>query len=171
MEPNIEGILVNLLSKSLILFVFAVLAACSASEAPKAQEGIALEVFKSPTCGCCGKWVTHLEESGFNTTVRNQNSLDSIKKKLGVPANMQTCHTGVSADGYFFEGHIPAKFVTAFLANPPENAAGLAVPGMPAGSPGMEMGDRFKPYSVILVKKDGTTEVYAEVASLEEQHQ
>ena len=74
---------------------------------------------------------------------------------------MQSCHTGVSADGYFFEGHIPAKFVTAFLANPPENAAGLAVPGMPAGSPGMEMGDRFNPYSVILVKKDGTTEVYA----------
>ncbi|MFT7524942.1 MAG: hypothetical protein ACI9LY_000074 [Arenicella sp.] len=97
--------------------------------------------------------------------------LDSIKKKLGVSVNMQSCHTAVSADGNFFEGHIPGKFITGFLAKPPKNAAGLAVPSMPAGSSGMEMGDRFNLYSATLAKKGSPTEAYAEVSSLEEQHQ
>lgn len=160
----------NFLSKNLIFFVFFTLAACSSSSEPETRDAIAIEVFKSPTCGCCGKWVAHLEESGFDPAVRNKNSLESIKKKLGVPANLQSCHTGVSANGYFFEGHIPAKLIAEFLASPPENAAGLAVPGMPAGSPGMEMGDRFSPYSVFLVKTDGTTEVYAKVNAMEAQY-
>lgn len=160
----------NFLSKNLIFSVFVTLAACSSSSEPEMRDAIAIEVFKSPTCGCCGKWVAHLEESGFNPAVRNENSLESTKKKLGVPTNLQSCHTGVSANGYFFEGHIPAKLIAEFLANPPENAAGLAVPGMPAGSPGMEMGDRFSPYSVFLVKKDGATEVYAKVNAMEAQY-
>ena len=135
-----------------------------------ATQGIAIEVFKSPTCGCCDKWVSHIEGNGFAPTIRNRNSFDDIKKQFNIPANLQSCHTGVTSDGYFFEGHIPAKYIVAFIANPPEGAIGLAVPGMPAGSPGMEMGDRFPPYEVLLVKADGSTEPFATVSSLEEQY-
>lgn len=160
----------NLISKNLCLFVLVVLTGCSFAKEPEESGVIALEVFKSPTCGCCGEWVDHLEAAGFNPLVRDQNSLEPIKEKYGIPANMQSCHTGVSTEGYFFEGHVPAKFISSFLANPPKNAVGLAVPGMPAGSPGMEMGDRFDPYRVMLVMKDGSTEVYARIASIDEQY-
>jgi len=158
---------------SILSIIFMALVACSESSAPEsseAKQSIAIEVFKSPSCGCCGLWVSHIEENGFDPTIRNRNSLDAIKKKLNISANMQSCHTGVTSDGYFFEGHIPAKHITAFIANPPEGAIGLAVPGMPAGSPGMEMGDRFTPYEVLLVKADGSTEPFATVSSLEEQY-
>ncbi|WP_269620255.1 DUF411 domain-containing protein [Zhongshania sp. BJYM1] len=129
----------------------------------------ALDVFKSPSCGCCGKWVDHLEEHGFTTKVYHPGDLDQKKVALGVPRNLSSCHTGVSENGYFFEGHVPASVVASFLANPPADAAGLAVPGMPVGSPGMEMGGRFTPYSVILVKNDGTTEVFARMESYNDQ--
>ncbi len=158
---------------SFLSFVLVALAACSDSSLPEenagVSRGLAIEVFKSPTCGCCGKWVSHIQENGFDPTIRNRNSLDAIKKKLNIPPQLQSCHTGVTADGYFFEGHIPAKHITANLANPPVGAIGLAVPGMPAGSPGMEMGDRFTPYEILLVKADGSTESFAAVSSLEEQ--
>lgn len=149
--------------------VFVFLSACSGSDPTDSDKGIALEVFKSPTCGCCGKWVSHLEKAGFNPTVRNQSSLDNIKKKFNISAELQSCHTAVTAEGFFFEGHIPAKFIQEFLSNPPEGAVGLAVPGMPAGSPGMEMGDRFSAYSIILIKTDGTREIFANVSSAQEQ--
>lgn len=159
---------------SFLSFVLVALAACSDSSLPEenagVSKGLAIEVFKSPTCGCCGKWVSHIQENGFDPTIRNRNSLDAIKKKLNIPRELQSCHTGVTAEGYFFEGHIPAKHITAFLANTPEGAIGLAVPGMPAGSPGMEMGDRFTPYEVLLVKADGSTEPFFAVSSLEEQY-
>ena len=158
---------------SILSIIFMALAACSESSIPEssvATQGIAIEVFKSPTCGCCDKWVSHIEGNGFAPTIRNRNSFDDIKKQFNIPANLQSCHTGVTSDGYFFEGHIPAKYIVAFIANPPEGAIGLAVPGMPAGSPGMEMGDRFPPYEVFLVKADGSTEPFATVSSLEEQY-
>jgi len=77
----------------------------------------------------------------------------------------QSCHTAVSSHGYVFEGHVPARHIKAFLANPPADAIGLAVPGMPLGSPGMEVGSRFDPYEVLLLKKDGSSEVFARVDS------
>lgn len=149
--------------------IFVSLVACSGSDSIGSEKNIALEVYKSPTCGCCGKWVDHLEGEGFNPVIRNKNSLDSIKKKFKIPSELQSCHTGVSAEGYVFEGHIPAKFIQAFLSSPPDGAIGLAVPGMPLGSPGMEVGDRFSPYSIILIKSDGSQEVFTEVSSAEEQ--
>lgn len=158
---------------SIISIISMAILACSESSAPESPavaETISIEVFKSPTCGCCGKWVSHLEEHGFEPTIRNQNSLVAIKKKHNIPENLQSCHTGVTSDGYFFEGHIPAKHIAAFIANPPEGAIGLSVPGMPTGSPGMEMGDRFTPYEVLLVKANGSTEPFAAVTSLEEQY-
>ncbi len=135
----------------------------------KTEAALSLEVFKTPTCGCCGLWVSHLDENGFSTSVKDMNSLASIKKRFNITPELQSCHTGVSSDGFFFEGHIPAKYITQFLAAPPENAAGLSVPGMPVGSPGMEVGERFSPYNILLVKTDGNTEVYAHVSSASEQ--
>lgn len=128
-----------------------------------------LEVFKSPSCGCCGKWVKHIEDNGFTATVQHPSSLNETKALLGIPPNLSSCHTGVSAEGYFFEGHVPASVMARFLARPPAGAAGLAVPGMPAGSPGMEMGSQFTPYNVMLVMKDGTTEVFARMESYNDQ--
>lgn len=153
-----------------LLSIFLVsLFACSSDSESGRPEAIVLDVYKSPTCGCCGKWVSHIEEKGFEVEVHNHNSLDPVKKKLGIPSHLQSCHTGVSESGYFFEGHIPAKYITQFLSKPTEGAVGLAVPGMPAGSPGMEMGDQFSPYEILLVKSDGSTEVFARVSRYEEQ--
>lgn len=161
--------------KRFLILVFVTLSACAESDSGNvadsdktASETLKLEVFKTPTCGCCGEWVSHLTDNGFSTLVQDRETLESIKADLHIPAEFQSCHTAVSEYGYFFEGHIPAKFIKQFLASPPENAAGLAVPGMPIGSPGMEMGGRFDPYKIFLVKKDGTTEIFAEVNSADE---
>lgn len=165
----------NAFKQNIFAVGFLALVACTKSPAPQAPEvaqakpGIAMEVYKSPTCGCCGLWVSHIEDSGFAASIREPSSMDTIKKKLNIPNKMQSCHTAVSAEGYFFEGHIPAKHISAFLANPPKDALGLAVPGMPVGSPGMEIGDRFTPYDVLLLKADGSSEVFAVVSSKEEQ--
>ncbi len=160
------------------------LVSCSKSTAPESLTSVpslenaiasketvnaAITVFKSPSCGCCGIWVDHLQEEGIDTIVQDMDSLDDIKQQFKLGPELQSCHTGVSSDGYFFEGHIPAKFIRQFLQNPPEGAAGLTVPGMPIGSPGMEVGDRFNPYDVFLVKNDGTTKVFASISSAQEQ--
>jgi len=136
---------------------------------PMQVKPLELTIFKSPTCGCCGKWIDHVENNGIETKVRNHQSIAPVKNRFHIPSNYQSCHTSVSEAGYFFEGHIPAKYIQAFLANPPEGAAGLAVPGMPMGSPGMEVGEKFQPYQIFLLKKDGSVEVFADVNTLEEQ--
>jgi len=122
-----------------------------------------LDVFKSPTCGCCGKWVSHIEENGLVAKTYHPDNLNVVKQKLGIAAEFQSCHTGVSKDGYVFEGHIPADVMQRFLAEKPKGALGLAVPGMPMGSPGMEMGDRRDSYDVLLLMKDGTASVYQHI--------
>lgn len=115
-------------------------------------------VYKSPTCGCCGKWVEHMEQAGFSVDVENMNDVAPVKRKLGVPARMQSCHTAKVGD-YLVEGHVPADLVRRMLDEKPD-IKGLAVPGMPMGSPGME-GPRKDPYNVIAVGKDGGYRVYA----------
>jgi hypothetical protein len=136
-----------------------------------AEEGTAvhLDVYKSPTCGCCVKWMDHVAENGYTSTGHHPQDLGELKRELGVPARYGSCHTGVSEDGYVFEGHVPARFITQFLADPPEGALGLTVPAMPVGSPGMEYKDQFMPYEVLLLKKDGSVEVFASVESYEQQ--
>lgn len=130
---------------------------------------IALDVYKSPTCGCCGSWIEHIEKSAFVTKTIHPADLSLEKSQRGIQPMYRSCHTAVSKDGYVFEGHVPAKYIEKFLADKPKGAIGLAVPGMPAGSPGMEMGDMFTPYPVLLLKKDGTSEVYAQINSFEDQ--
>ena len=117
-------------------------------------------VHKSPTCGCCTGWVEHMRHAGFPVEVRNANDVEPIKRRVGVPAGKGSCHTAEVA-GYFVEGHVPAEDVKRLLAQKPK-ARGLTVPGMPVGSPGMEVpGGRVQPYAVELVKGDGSTEVFA----------
>lgn len=130
-----------------------------------------MDVYKSPTCGCCGKWVEHAGQHGFSLTTHHPQDLDKVKIQHGIAPQYQSCHTAVSGQGYVFEGHIPARYIREFLAAPPAGALGLAVPGMPVGSPGMAVGDRFMPYQVLLLKRDGGVEVFAEVSSLAQQYQ
>lgn len=130
---------------------------------------IHLDVHKEPSCGCCVIWIEHMEKQGFATTVHHPDDLNALKAELGILPEWQSCHTAVTANGHLFEGHVPARYISSFLAAPPENALGLAVPGMPIGSPGMEMGERFTAYDVILMKKDGRSEVYASIKSAADQ--
>ncbi|ABE56822.1 protein of unknown function DUF411 [Shewanella denitrificans OS217] len=135
---------------------------------PKAEPIPELSVYKDANCGCCEKWLTHVEQRGFRVKSHNIDKLFEFKTAKGIPASLQSCHTAVSSQGYVFEGHIPAKFISAFLASPPKGALGLTVPAMPVGSPGMEYQDKFRPYQVLQLNADGSTYVYAEVKSLEE---
>lgn len=139
--------------------------------AQQTTTGQTLSVYKSPTCGCCGDWVTHIEAAHFDAVIYHPPDLNRIKADWAISPLHQSCHIAISKAGYVFEGHIPAKYVRQFLDNPPEDAIGLAVPAMPVGSPGMEMGDRFSPYQVLLLKKDGGSEVFARVNVQEEQYQ
>ena len=95
--------------------------------------------------------------------VKDHQNLQEIKEQHSIKPKYQSCHTAVSEEGYVFEGHIPSKFIKQFLSNPEADAIGLAVPGMPLGSPGMEVQGRFMPYDVLVLFKDGSSEVYAEV--------
>ncbi len=117
-------------------------------------------VHKSESCGCCGLWVEHMKQAGFPVEVRNLDNVNPIKERLGVPLGKGSCHTA-EVGGYFVEGHVPAGDVKRLLAEKPA-ARGLVLPGMPAGSPGMEMPDgRVQPYVVELVVEDGNTEAFA----------
>ncbi|MDT0632196.1 DUF411 domain-containing protein [Rubrivirga sp. S365] len=120
-----------------------------------------LTVYKSPTCGCCKTWATYMEGEGFRVESRDVADLTAVKDSLGVPSDLASCHTGV-VDGYVVEGHVPAEHVRRLLAERPE-ARGLAVPGMPIGSPGMEQGDLRQPYDVLVVGEGGEAAVYAHV--------
>jgi hypothetical protein len=117
-------------------------------------------VNKTPTCGCCGLWVKHLQTAGFAVQVNDMENLTPIKERVGVPFGMGSCHTA-EVDGYFIEGHVPADDIKLLLRERPQ-AKGLTVPGMPAGSPGMEVpSGRVDRYDVLLVGKDGKTSVFA----------
>ena len=172
----------NTFSKKIILKVSAALTAvlltvgCSEAKTVKAeiqhskQQSIVLDVYKSPTCGCCKKWINHIDDNGFQSKIHNRQDVSSIKSDKGIEPRYRSCHTAISKDGYVFEGHIPAKFIQQFLKEKhPDTVIGLSVPAMPLGSPGMEMGDKFHPYKVLLLKTDGTYEIYASVQNSEEQ--
>ena len=122
-----------------------------------------LVVHKTPTCGCCKKWMKHLKENGFNTNPQDHQNLNDIKDMHNIKPEYRSCHTAVSSDGFIFEGHIPSKYITQFLSENHDDAIGLSVPGMPLGSPGMEFENRFMPYDVLILFQDGSSKVYAEI--------
>lgn len=119
-----------------------------------------VEVWKEPSCGCCKDWVTHLEKAGFAVRV-NDTGAAAARTRLGIPQKLGSCHTA-SVEGYALEGHVPAKEIRRLLKERPQ-AIGLAVPGMPIGSPGMDTpasNNRKDPYDVLLVKTDGSSSMY-----------
>ncbi len=117
-------------------------------------------VYKSPTCGCCVKWVEHMENAGFEVESRDMRDMSSIKQQLGVPRSASSCHTAI-VDGYIIEGHVPSRYVLQLLQDKPD-LSGIAVSGMPIGSPGME-GPNAKPYEIVTFSGDSLTGVYATV--------
>lgn len=141
--------------------IFSISLSSFEQEYTSAQNKFSLLVHKTPTCGCCKKWVKHLEDNSFSTMIKDHQNLQKIKTQYSIKPKYQSCHTAVSKEGYIFEGHIPSKFIKNFLADPEPNAIGLSVPGMPLGSPGMEVEGRFMPYDVLVLYKDGSSKVYA----------
>lgn len=114
-------------------------------------------VYKTPTCGCCGKWVEHMKANGFQVVVHDVPSTADYRRRYGIPDRLQSCHTAI-VNGYTIEGHVPANDVKRLLLKKPK-ARGIVVPGMPMGSPGME-GARKDSYSVILLGNNGEETVY-----------
>jgi len=115
-------------------------------------------VYKSPSCGCCSKWVTHLQDNGFEVNAINRNDMNSVKSEAGIPRKLASCHTAV-VGGYLIEGHVPAADIRRLLKERPA-VAGLSVPGMPMGSPGME-GARQDTYKVLTFTKQGDSSVFS----------
>lgn len=117
-----------------------------------------ITVYKSPACRCCDRWADYLEENGFSVAVQKRRNMQAMKRELGVQPQFQSCHTAVVGD-YVIEGHVPASDIRRLLEEKPD-IRGLAVPGMPMGSPGME-GPRKDPYSVISIDKEGKGTVFS----------
>ncbi|WP_264212211.1 DUF411 domain-containing protein [Leisingera thetidis] len=121
----------------------------------------AIRIMKSPACGCCTAWADHLAAAGLETEVREvpDDQLWQMKEQLGITGELASCHTAL-AGAYVIEGHVPAADIRRLLAERPD-ALGLTVPGMPVGSPGMEMGEEREAFDTLLIKPDGRTEVFA----------
>ena len=126
-----------------------------------AQARESVTVYKDPTCGCCAKWVDHLKQQGFSTKTNEVGNIDEIKTQNHVPRQARSCHTAL-VGGYVIEGHVPASDIQRLLKERPAGIVGLAVPGMPLGSPGMEVtGGKTQAYDVLAFDKDGNTRVFA----------
>jgi len=123
-----------------------------------AQTSDTVEMYKSPYCGCCGKWAEHMTKAGFKVQAHEVEDVPAMRKKLGMPDKLGSCHTA-KVGNYLLEGHVPPDDVKRLLKEKPK-ALGLAVPGMPAGSPGMDV-PNSPPYDTLLVQKDGATRVFA----------
>jgi hypothetical protein len=116
-------------------------------------------VYKNPYCGCCNNWIAYLKENGYAVKSENTPMLPAMKEAVGITPELASCHTAV-VDGYVLEGHVPAEDIKRLLEERPQ-IKGLAVPGMPIGSPGMEQGNLKEKYDVIAIKKDGSTYIYS----------
>ncbi len=143
------------MKRQLILAVFALTPGGGALASEAGQ------VWRAPSCQCCEAWANHMRAAGFDLTINDlpRSELDAKKSALGIPANFAGCHTA-KIGKYVIEGHVPAEDVQKLIATG-QDAIGLSVPGMPAGSPGMETGGESTPYDVMLIKADGTAEVFA----------
>lgn len=146
-----------------LLAPLALLACASAATAAT------LDVVKTPTCGCCAVWVERMRAAGFTVTTRDVADTAPIAKAAGVPDRLRSCHTA-RIGGYAIEGHVPAADIKRLLAQKPAGVVGLSVPGMVAGSPGMEMGGRVDRYQVMLIRKDGKHTVWATYGGTAEAH-
>ena len=123
-----------------------------------AQTTPTVDVYKSPTCGCCGKWIDHMKKNGFKVEIHEVDNIPASRKKLGMPEKLGSCHTS-KVGNYVVEGHVPAQDIQRLLKEKPK-ALGLAIPSMPPGVPGMDI-PNSPPYETLLVQADGSTSVFA----------
>ncbi|MBB1371906.1 MULTISPECIES: DUF411 domain-containing protein [unclassified Pseudoalteromonas] len=143
--------------------------ATSSADSPKKQE-LKLTVYKDKNCGCCKGWIEHIHQSDINTKAIDADDMGLIKSQYQIKPNQRSCHTAVSANGFVFEGHVPAKFIKQFLSEKhPAHIIGLTVPAMPLGTPGMEMGDAFHKYNIEFITTNTTTGVYKHISQYDEQ--
>lgn len=145
----------HLTRRNILLLAPAALLACAGRAA-----AATIDVVKSPTCGCCTQWVEHLRAAGFEVRVTEAEDVAPASRRLGVPDDLRSCHTA-SIEGYAIEGHVPAADIRRLLQERPQ-AAGLAVPGMPMGSPGMEQGGTAEPFATVLFSRDGRRRLFAQ---------
>lgn len=145
------------ISKTLLALSLLVVNVGVSAETP--GKPIDIVVHRSPTCSCCGKWLEHLKENGFNVEDVVTDDVQSIKDKYGITRELASCHTAI-IDGYVIEGHVPAKDIKKILADKPK-VVGIAVPGMVNGSPGMEMGDQKAPYKVLSFDREKQVKVFS----------
>jgi hypothetical protein len=138
--------------------VFAVIAP-RAALAARAAAPIAMTVYKSPACGCCKEWITHVEANGFACRIVDMDDVTPMKRTAGVPKKLESCHTAL-VGAYVIEGHVPADLIKGLLARKPK-VLGLSVPDMPLGAPGMETSGPAQPYKVMAFMKDGSSRLYA----------
>lgn len=153
------------MNKKAIILVSVILLSLAGVFAFQSDGAPILVVYKNPSCGCCASWIDHMEEAGFTVEVRDTEDMNAVKQQQGVNASFASCHTAI-IDGYVVEGHVPAADVTRMLAERPA-ILGLAVPGMPVGSPGMEQGspENYDAYDVMTFDGTGATSVYHSVAA------
>jgi hypothetical protein len=145
--------------RTLILCVAGVVVLGAASAGQQKAKPIPISVYKSPSCGCCVQWIDYMRKNGFDPKVQDVENIGALKLKLGVRAEFSSCHTS-EIGGYVVEGHVPVEVVQRLLKERPK-IAGIAVPNMPAGSPGMEVPDgRKDPYNILAFTSDGKTTVY-----------
>ena len=136
--------------------IFLGLIAATLSYAETVKE---MTVYKSPYCGCCGKWIDTMKKEGFKINTIVKEKFNDVKVKNGITQNTASCHTAL-IDGYVIEGHVNYSAIKKLLSEKPKDIKGLTVPGMVVGSPGMEMGNKKMPYNILAIKKDDTTVVY-----------
>ncbi|KYC43383.1 CopG family transcriptional regulator [Scytonema hofmannii PCC 7110] len=150
---------------SIITTGFAVIACATVAVADtKPYSGTQeITVYRSPSCGCCGAWVEHMQKHGFQIKDIKTDQIEAIKQKYNLPQELASCHTAI-IDGYVMEGHIPANDIKRFLQQK-SNLAGLAVPGMPVGTPGMELGNKKQPFAVVAFDNKGEVKIFQEYQS------
>lgn len=144
-----------------LILIALTLAACkpAVESAAESAAGPLVEVWKSPTCSCCSKWIEHLKSNGFRVVVNNEAKMTPVKAALGVPQELASCHSA-KVGGYVVEGHVPASDIKRLLDEHPEGK-GIAAPGMPIGSPGMEDGNQHPPYKVVQFGANGERRVFS----------
>ena len=148
--------------KQIVVFLVAiavVMSLTTATSAATASVPLEITVYRDPFCSCCEGWIDYLTNQGFQPTSVKTSTIDTLKQQYGVPNDLASCHTAV-INGYVVEGHVPADDIKRLLAEQPKDVAGISVPGMPIGTPGMESGDVREPFTVFSFDKQGNTEVF-----------
>jgi hypothetical protein len=149
----------NSIKVLMVLVLLSLSLSVKAEVETKSVEPLVIEVYRSPSCGCCSKWLQHLRDNQFEVIDHVTNEVQAVKDKYGVPANMASCHTAL-VNGYVIEGHVPASDIRKLLKIKP-SVIGISVPGMPVGTPGMEMGGKKDPYKVVSFDSEKNYKVFS----------